>query len=145
MDLSIIIGVAAAGFLATYAHAMFALTADRVGLVKLDFGKGLSTLFFGESYGGNPPYLLGLAAVHLNGIIFALAYASLFASRLPGPHFVRGTIFGLILLFFSQCVFNPLITKHGLFSVKLNPRAWQTATIAHLIYGVILGWLSPHI
>jgi len=72
MKLDFILAAAAAGFLATYAHAMFALTADRVGLVKLDFGKGLSMLFFGESYGGNPPYLLGLAAVHLNGIIARL-------------------------------------------------------------------------
>lgn len=143
MKLEFILAAAAAGFLATYAHAMFALTADRVGMVKLDFGKGMSMLFFGESYGGNPPYLLGLAAVHLNGVIFALIYASQIGPRLPGPHILRGAVFGLILLIFSQCIFNPLITKHGFFMAKMNPRAWQTAVAAHLIYGVLLGWISP--
>ncbi len=143
MKLDFLLTVSAAGFLATYLHMAFAITADRVGMVKLDFGKGLSMLLFGESYGGNPPYVLGLISVHLNGIVFALVYATLVGPLLSGPGVVRGLIFGGLLLIFSQCVFNPLITKHGFFSVKLHPRAWQTAVVAHAIYGVMLGWLSP--
>ncbi|MBT3351802.1 MAG: hypothetical protein HOC91_05795 [Nitrospinaceae bacterium] len=143
MKLDFMLTVAVAGFLATYCHMAFALTADRVGMVKLDFGKGLSMLLFGESYGGSPPYVLGFIAVHLNGIVFALFYATVVGPMMSGSNVVRGLIFGGILLIFSQCFFNPFITKHGFFAMKANPRAWQTAVVAHAIYGVILGWLSP--
>jgi len=135
--------IAAAGFLATYVHLVFALVADRLGMAKLDFGHGLSMLFFGESYEGRPPYWLGLAAVHLNGIIFALFYASVAGAHLPGAPVVRGLIWGGVLLVGSQCVFNPFVTKHGFFMAKMNPRAWQTAVVAHAIYGAVLGWLCP--
>ncbi|MYA97431.1 MAG: hypothetical protein F4X91_13605 [Nitrospinae bacterium] len=135
--------VCAASFLATYAHLVFALIADKIGMVKLDFGKGVSMLLFGDAYEGNPPYTLGFIAVHLNGVIFGLIYATWAAGCLPGPNVARGLIWGGVLLIFSQCVFNPLITGHGFFSRKFHPRAWQTAVIAHAIYGGLLGWLSP--
>ena len=135
--------IASAGFLATYVHMMFALWADRFGMVRLDFAHGLSMLSFGKSFDGHPPYWLGLVAVHLNGIVFALLYATVAGSYLPGPPVVRGLIWGGVLLFGSQCVFNPFITHHGLFARKMHPRAWQTAVLVHAIYGTILGWLSP--
>lgn len=143
MRLDFFLLVAAAGFLATYFHMVFALTADRVGLVKLDFGKAVSMLLFGESYGGNPPYILGLVSVHLNGIIFALVYATVIGPHLPGPDLQKGLIFAGMLLIFSQCIFGPFIAQNGIFSSKVHPRAWQTAIIAHAIYGAFLGWLSP--
>ncbi len=130
-------------FFATYAHMAFALIADRVGMVKLDFGKGLAMLFFGESYEGKPPYVLGVIAVHLNGVILGLLYATVAAGHISGPPVFRGLVWGGALLVFSQCVFNPFITGHGFFSRKMHPRAWQTAVVAHAIYGGLLGWLSP--
>ncbi len=133
----------AASFLATYAHLVVALLGDRVGLVRLDFGKGLAMLLFGESFGGKAPYALGLIAVHLNGIIFGLLYATAFAAHVPGPHIWRGVLWGGVLLVFSQCVFNPFVTGHGFFSRKMHPRAWQTAVLAHAVYGGVLGWLCP--
>ena len=82
--------ICAASFLATYAHLVFALIADKIGMVKLDFGKGLSMLLFGEAYEGKPPYALGLIAVHLNGIIFGLMYATVGAGYICGPPVFRG-------------------------------------------------------
>ncbi len=143
MTLDFFLLASAAGFLATYVHMMFALWGDRFGLVRLDFGHGLAALSWGESYGGHPPYLLGAAAVHLNGIVFALLYATVFGALLPGPPVVRGIIWSGILLIGSQCVFNPFVTKHGFFMRKMHPRAWQTALLAHGIFGAVLGWLCP--
>lgn len=137
MELDRLLVVAIAGFLATYAHLLFALIGDRFGMAKLDFSHGLGGLFFEGSYG------LGLAAVHLNGIVFALVYASVIGPLLPGSPVVRGIIYGGILYIFSQCFFNPAVTGNGFFSRKLHPRAWMTALIAHGIYGSTLGWLSP--
>jgi len=143
MKFDFLLAVVTAGFLATYFHVVFALTADRVGLAKLDFAKGTGKLIFGESYGGNPPYLLGLAAVQLNGIIFTLLYASVVGPMLSGPNVLRGLVFGGLLYLYAQCIHVPIFMKGGLFSHKVNPRAWLTAAIAHVIYGVIVGWLSP--
>jgi len=143
MRLDFFLLASAAGFLATYAHLAFALVADRVGLVRLDYARGLAHLFFAEAFEGRPPYWLGLAAVHLNGVLFALLYAALAGPWLPGPPLVRGLLWGGVLFVGSQCIFNPLVTGHGFFSRKMHPRAWQTAVLAHAIYGAFLGWLCP--
>ncbi len=143
MKLDFLLAVATAGFLATYFHMVFALTAGRVGLAKLDLAKGTGKLLFGDSYDGDPPYLLGLAAVLLNGIIFGLVYATVIGPMMSGPHVLRGLAFGGLLYLYAQCIHVPIFMKGGLFSHKVNPRAWLTAAGAHAIYGVILGWLSP--
>ncbi len=143
MGLEFFLLASAAGFLAAYVHMAFSLTADRLGLARLDFPKGLAGLFFGEAFEGRPPYWLGLAAVHLNGIFLALLYGALIGRHLPGPPLARGLIWGGVLFIGSQCFFNPFVTRHGFFSRKLHPRAWQTALLAHAIYGAVLGWLCP--
>jgi len=143
MTLDFLLAVALTGFLATYFHLVFALTADRVGLVRLDLAAGTGKLMFGESYDGNPPYILGLAAVHLNGIVFALVYATVIGPMLSGPGVLRGLIYGGLLYLYSQCIHVPVFMKGGLFSHKVSSRAWLTAAVAHVIYGVMLGWLAP--
>jgi len=135
--------VAAAGFLATYVHMVFALWAPRFGLPRLDFAKALAELSFGESFKGDPPYWLGLLALHLNGIVFALLYATVLGPVLPGIALVRGLLFGAILLVGSQCLFVPIFLREGFFGLKDNPRAWMTAAVVHAIYGAIIGWLCP--
>lgn len=143
MSLDFLLAVVMAGFFATYFHLVFALTADRVGLARLDFAKGTGALIFGESYDGKPPYALGLIAVHLNGIVFGLIYASVIGPMMTGPNVLRGLAYGGLLYLYSQCIHVPVFMKGGLFSSKVNSRAWLTAAFAYAIYGVILGWLSP--
>ena len=143
MTLEFLIIASGAGILATYVHMVFAQWAPRYGLPRLDFPKILAELSFGESFQGRPPYWLGLVALHLNGIVFALLYATLFGPWLPGIPLVRGLLYGGILFFASQCLFVPLILREGFFIAKGPPRAWMTAAVAHAIYGAILGWLCP--
>ena len=143
MQLDDFVMAAAAGFLATYVHLVLALWAPRFGLPRLDFAKALTELSFGESFDGAPPYWLGLLAVHLNGIVFALLYATVFGPVLPGVPLVRGLIYGGILLIGSQCLFVPLFLREGFFGRKKNPRAWMTAVVVHAFYGAIIGWLCP--
>jgi len=143
MQLDDFVMAAAAGFLATYVHMVLALWAPRFGLPRLDFAKVLAELSFAGSFDGAPPYWLGLLALHLNGIVFALLYATLAGPLLPGPLFVRGLMWGGILFIGSQLLFVPLFLRHGFFARKAHPRAWMTAAVVHTIYGAILGWLSP--
>jgi hypothetical protein len=132
-----------AGILATYVHMAFALWAPKYGLPRLDFGRVMADLCFDDSFDGKPPYWLGLVTLHLNGIVFALLYATLAGPLLPGPLFVRGLMWGGILFIGSQLLFVPLFLRHGFFAIKAHPRAWMTAAVVHTIYGAILGWLCP--
>jgi hypothetical protein len=143
MRLDFFLLAAGAGFLATYVHLVLALWAPRVGLPRLDFAKALADLTFRESFDGAPPYWLGLLAVHLNGIVFALVYAMLVGPLLPGVPLLRGLIWGAILFVASQCFFVPVFLRDGFFGVKGHRRAWITAALAHGAYGAILGWLCP--
>ncbi len=143
MQLDFFILVVAAGFITTYVHLVLALWAPRIGLPRLDFSRGIADLSFGASFDGPPPYWLGLLAVHLNGIVFALLYSTLIGPLLPWAFPVRGLIWGGILFVASQCFFVPVFLRGGFFGIKHDRLAWVTALIVHGAYGVVLGWLAP--
>ena len=143
MNLETFTMIALVGFLATYIHMVIALWVSSVGLPRLDFSRVIANHNFSGGYKEEPPYILGMASVHLNGIVFALIYATLVGPNLPGTDFERGLIYGAILFFFSQTLFVPIVLKDGLFLHKLHPKAWITALIVHVIYGAVLGWLCP--
>lgn len=143
MSLEFFIIVSAVGILATYVHLIFALWAPRYGLPRIDLPRGMTQLTFGDSFEGPAPYGWGIAVIHMNGIIFALLYATVVGPYLPGELVVRGLIFGGILFIAAQLIFVPIFLQDGIFGVKGHPRGWITALIIHLLYGLVLGWLSP--
>ena len=143
MDLEFFIQASAAGILGGYVLLIFALWAPRYGLPRLDFPRGMTQLTFGDSFEGPAPYGLGIALLHMNGILFALLYATVVGPLLPGALVVRGLIWGVILFFGAQLIFVPIFLKGGVFSLKHGLRAWITALLVHVLYGVVVGWLSP--
>jgi hypothetical protein len=145
MDLEFFIHVSGVGILAGYVLLIFALWAPRYGLPRADFPRGMTELTFGDSWEGPAPYGLGIALVHMNGILFALLYATAFAPLLPSqyPPIVIGIIWGVILFFGAQLIFVPIFLRGGFFSLKHGPWAWVTALLVHVLYGVVVGWLSP--
>jgi hypothetical protein len=143
MDLEFIIQASVAGILGGYVLLIFALWAPRYGLPRLDFPRGMTQLTFGDSFEGPAPYGLGIALLHVNGILFALLYATVVGPLLPGELVVRGLIWGVILFFGAQLIFVPIFLKGGIFSLKHGPKAWITALLVHVLYGVVVGWLSP--
>ena len=144
MDLEFFIHVSAAGILGAYMLIIFALWAPRYGLPRLDFSRGMTQLSFGDSFEGPAPYGLGIAQVLTNGILFALLYATVVGPLLPGELLVvRGLIWGVILFFGAQLIFVPIFLQGGIFSLKHGPWAWVTALVVHVLYGVVVGWLSP--
>ncbi|MEK9900555.1 MAG: DUF6789 family protein [Rhodospirillaceae bacterium] len=76
-------------------------------------------------------------------IAFALLYAMVFAQFLPGEPYVKGLIFGGIVYVGAMFIFVPFFLKDGFFESKGHPMGSLTALIIHLIYCLILGWLSP--
>ncbi len=143
MGLDFFLHVSGVGVLAGYILLIFALWAPRYGLPRLDFPRGMTELTFGDSYDGPAPYGMGIALLHVNGAIFALLYATVVAQYLPGDPFIRGVIWGVILFFGAQLIFVPIFLRGGFFSLKHGPWAWVTALVVHILYGAVVGWLSP--
>lgn len=143
MTLEFIVHVAIAGFLGTYCHLIAALWLGSIGLPRLDLSRAMANFTFGEPFDKDPPYWAGQFVICINGIVFALLYATLVGQYLPGPPPVRGMLFGLLLFVMSGLLFEPFFVRVGLFLSKIDGRAWITALIVHVVWGLIVGWLSP--
>ncbi|MGD9524830.1 MAG: DUF6789 family protein [Gemmatimonadales bacterium] len=82
--------------------------------------------------------LLGWVAHLMIGVILAVAYAALFAARLPGPPALRGAVYGLIPFLMAQLIVMPMMGM-PLFSGSV-PMA-MGSLIGHLVYGMVVGAL----
>jgi uncharacterized membrane protein YagU involved in acid resistance len=143
MPLESIIVTIIAGIVATYGLLVMALWAGGLGLPRLDFSRAMAELTYGESFEGQAPYWAGQAVIYLNGIFFALIYATVVGKYLPGPDLLRGAIWGAILWFVSGVFFVPLFLKEGFFLSHIHKNAWATSAMVHGVWGMIVGWLSP--
>lgn len=143
MTLELFLPIAIAGVLATYCHLIGGLWLKSLGLPPLDLSRAMADYTFGDSFEGQPSYWAGQVVIYFNGVVFALFYATVVAPVLPGPGVFRGAIFGLILFFLSSLLFSPIFIKKGLFLAEVHERAWISALIIHLVWGIVLGWLCP--
>jgi hypothetical protein len=80
-------------------------------------------------------WLLHLVA----GVLLAVLYASEFDHRLPGPHAVRGALYGTLVFVVAQLVFMPLVGA-GVFS-RGDPALLAGSLLGHLTYGAVTGWI----
>lgn len=143
MTLSFVVHTAIAGFLATYCHLIGALWVRSLGLPPLDLSRAMANFTYGDSFTDPPSYWAGQFVIYANGIVFALFYATVAGPFLPGPGVIRGAIFGLLLFVFSGFLFSTIFLREGFFLVKVHPRAWITALVVHLVWGIVVGWLCP--
>ncbi|MDP6426858.1 MAG: hypothetical protein QF393_02475 [Rhodospirillales bacterium] len=143
MELDFFVVVALSGILATYLHLVMGPWGGRVGMFPLDFSRVMADLTYGDSFEGQASYWGGQIAVFFNGILLALLYATVVAQYLPGDPAVRGLIYGFILFLGSGLFFIPFILKEGFFLSHADRNAWLPLLFVHLVYGLVLGWLSP--
>ncbi len=143
MPLESIVTTIIAGIIASYGLLVMALWAGGLGLPRLDFSRAMAERTYGESFEGQAPYWAGQAVIYLNGIFFALMYATVVGQYLPGPELLRGAIWGGVLWFVSGVFFVPLFLKEGFFLSHIHKNAWITSAMVHGVWGLIVGWLSP--
>ncbi len=143
MPLESIVITIIAGIIATYGLLIMARWAFRLGLPRLDFSRAMAELTYGESFEGQAPYWAGQLVIYLNGIFFALIYATVVARYLPGPDLVKGVIWGGILFVMSGVFYVPLFLREGFFLSHIHKNAWITSAMVHGVWGLIVGWLSP--
>ena len=118
-----------AGLAGTVAMTALMLVAPAMGLPPMNIGAMLGSMMGGSA-------VLGWIAHFMVGAIPALAFAALFAARLPGPPALRGMAYGVVPWLAAQLVVMPMMGA-GLFSGSIA--AALGSLIGHLVYGAVLG------
>jgi len=135
-----------AGLLATAAYSLamegdMYLTGNRYSDVRFIQG-----LINGKSARQNSFPFLAWIIHFLNGIILAELYAAVFKRFLPGPNWLKGTIFGEMFLLSTWWLaplvdkYHPL-TKSGELARLASWTSFFQNIVRHLIFGLLLGLL----
>ena len=117
------------GLVATTVMTVLMLIAPAMGLPPMNIGAVLGSMMGGSLF-------LGWMAHFVIGTVLGIIYATLFASRLPGPGFVRGALYGLVPWIVAQLVVMPMMGA-GLFGGSFG--AGFGSLMGHLVYGAVLG------
>jgi len=135
-----------AGLLATAAYSLamegdMYLTGNRYSDVRFIQG-----LINGKSARQNSFPFLAWIIHFLNGVILAELYAAVFKRFLPGPNWLKGTIFGEMFLLSTWWLaplvdkYHPL-TKSGELARLASWTSFFQNIVRHLIFGLLLGLL----
>lgn len=118
-----------AGLAATAVMTVLMLMAPAMGLPPMNIGAMLGSVMGGSLF-------LGWMAHFVIGTVLAVIYAAVFATRLPGPGFVRGALYGLAPWIMAELVVMPMMGA-GLFGGSFG--AGFGSLMGHLVYGAVLG------
>ncbi len=127
----------AGGLVATAVMTVLMLTAPLMGLPPMNIGAMLGSMMGGSLF-------LGWLAHFAIGTVLAIVYAAIFATRLPGPGFLRGALYGLVPWIMAQLVVMPMMGA-GAFGGSFG--AGFGSLMGHLVYGAVLGGIygtEPH-
>ena len=117
------------GLVATAVMTVLMLMAPAMGLPPMNIGAMLGSVMGGSLF-------LGWMAHFVIGTMLAIIYAALWVTRLPGPGFVRGALYGLVPWIVAQLVVMPMMGA-GVFSGSFG--AAFGSLMGHLVYGAVLG------
>lgn len=121
-----------AGIVATFVMSIAAQWVAAIGLPKADPSRLMQ-----YSFGGSP-YILGLAAHFMNGIVLALMYAK-WKGRVPGGStLMRGVVIGVATMLAAQLLVGPGVGPMGFFWEHGGLPRVATSLIAHLTFGIAL-------
>jgi len=108
------------------------------GLPKIDL-RDLGGIYEGGT--GANAWWTGVLANFAESVLIAVGFAALVYSRLPGPGWVRGVIFGALLWLagFLVTVAGKLVHGKVFQRFTLTPSYIAGNLLQHLVFGVILG------
>ena len=78
----------------------------------------------------------------LGVIVFPLVYAFVFASCSPGSTTVHGVVFGVVLWLMMEAAVMPMLARASFGMNAPGMTGVVAALMAHLVYGVILGFVA---
>jgi uncharacterized membrane protein YagU involved in acid resistance len=121
------------GTIATYVMTVSAYWVSSIGLPPTDPSRLMAYSF------GQAPYLFGLAAHFMNGIVIGLIYAR-WRSFVPGHSiWMKDIVIGVLMTLAAQLIVGPTVGPKGFFWQQAQPLGvLATSTIAHLVFGLSL-------
>jgi hypothetical protein len=119
----------ASGLAGTAAMTMLMIAAPMMGMPPMNIGKMLGSVMGGS-------LTLGWAAHFMIGTVLAIAYAAIFAARLPGGPALRGAAFSVLPWLLAQLVVMPMMGA-GVFSGSALMA--MGSLLGHLAYGAVVG------
>jgi len=136
--------VITAGITASVVVVLFLMIIPKlIGLGTMDITHDIGLAFSAQS-----PHIAGALFLALVGIIWAAIFSVLY-NAIPGGYFVKGTIFGLVVGFFSLTVMpNLLVSLGGLIGsasqYAVTPFTMNIHTIltliAYVVFGLTMAW-----
>lgn len=115
------------------ALATFLFNALRIPVV--DLGRLIATKILRYHSHGTR---LGLALHIINGVVLALIYAFLVKPLLPGPGWLSGLAYGMLLWLTMMLIVLPAMSD-GFFGWRTSRQMIPSALFVHLLYGLIIG------
>ncbi len=123
-----------AGLGATTVMTMMMYASPMMGMPKMDIAGMISGMM-------KMPWIIGMMIHLMMGVVlFPFIYATVLVDKLPGPGFLKGTIWGMILFIIAQTMVMPMAGM-GIFS-SASPQQMlmvMGSLMGHLVYGAILG------
>ena len=155
-------GALAGGVVGTVVLTTSLRAAQELGLTRMDIPLLLGTVFTANRSRAN---LIGYALHFVNGLLFALLYAAVFAAvgeaswwfgallGLAHGSFAGGALVNVLLPAvhprmgtpWSDSGETPLLEPPGLFLENYGPRTALGNLAAHLAYGAIVGGFAAHL
>lgn len=129
----------AAGVIATASMTALLLIEPAIGLPEIAIGQLLSTTLSVTTAHLSITPAAGWLIHFLVGSAWAVLYAGVFVSRLPGSPLGRGLLYGFGVFLLAQAVLLPVVSA-GFFSHG-DPSMLTGSLLGHLVYGGVLGWI----
>jgi len=129
----------ATGLIATASMTALLLIEPAIGLPEIAIGQLLSTSLSLTTALSSAGPAVGWVVHFVVGVLWALAYAAVIMTRLPGSPLVRGLLYGALVFLLAQALLLPLVGA-GFFS-RGDPSMLAGGLIGHLVYGGVLGWV----
>lgn len=126
------------GLIATFVATIFGYWEVALGLPKLDFATLLGQDLVSPELSKEFAYSVGMAQHFIDGVIFSLLFVRVFEPVLPGPVWLKGLLFGLLVWLGSGLVASP-IHNAGFFWRRWLLPSFFGVLGWHIVWGLILG------
>ena len=123
---------AEAGFAATVLITVLIFVQQRLGI-----SPQFNLIALATATVGGDPVMGWIFHFFVGGVLWGLGFAVL-SPHMPGPHWFRGTLFGLLAWLIMMVAFLPTIGLPA-FAEGHGPTIPVAALVLHLIFGLTLG------
>ena len=131
------------GILATFVAMSAGYWLPAIDLPRLDFATLNGNLVVPESSSASFSWTIGLLQTFGFGALLAHVYGLYVEPHLPGPAWMRASLWGLVLAVVSGLTVFPLLYGVGIFGADRDGAMPVALVLWYLLWGLVLGLSTP--